>query len=396
MDEATLAKALQTDLNFHKVRIQVKRVEGQLYILASRDEEHSINYEFLFSLMQTRLEQLKIHAVEGFTLYGRVIGSKEPEWRKFGTLIHDDLSSISSHFQDNVNTLVVVDGKVEKVEPERDPSHVFPQPTRLVNTVNPSQNRTGLFIFLSVIGIVAVGGIFLLWRSQQKELTVQAQTLISTKAFNPKQPYALEILEGDRLNASDTLLRLKAIPDLPFSLHQEAQALIPSLQMQLGQIEQKLVVERKAIDALNSAQKIAEDAMAIAKNPPHPPKIWRQAQAKWQRSLQVVRAIPESTFAKVQAQEKIKVYDANYKSVSFQLKQQLVNDAITYFLKTDTGIGIQLEMRDLKSTQISKIEFMDVCTPFVSFNLDPSQVKAQQVDLSTLSVEMCNYLWKRK
>ncbi len=433
MDETTVAKALQTDLNFHKVKIQVKWVGIQLYILASRDDKHYINYEFLFSLIQSRLEQLKIPAVEGFTLYGKVSESTEPEWKKVGLV-----TQYGSHSRHNhVDTLVVTDGKIDKIE--YDPSHVYPQSTKLINdslnkangskktnrssnssftkdsfspfkSSSKSRSSTGAFSkdssrsllrnLTKILGlglvIFSVGGIWLIWeRSQYQQIINQAQ-VFNSQAFNFNQPSNLTKLEGDRQNISETLLRLRNIPDRPFSLYQEAQSQISPLQMRLGKIDRQLITERNAAKALDSAQKLADTATAIAKNPPHKPTVWREALNKWQEALKSLKTIPTSTSIGAEGQAKIKVYSANYKNVKFQLQKQLNTNAIRYFLRTETGSGIQVEMRELKSNTGNKVEFMNICTPFVSFNLDPIQVKKQQVALSDLSVQMCAYLWTQK
>lgn len=421
MDETTVAKALQTDLNSHKVKIQVKWVGIQLYILASRDDEHYINYEFLFSLIQSRLEQLKIPSVEGFTLYGKVSGNTEPEWKKVGLV-----TQYGSHARHNhVDTLVVTDGKVDRIKSEYDPSHVYPHSTRLINDPLDRINRSkqvpssnvakmsrssknlsrSLIVNLTkvfVLGLVifSSSGIWLIWkRSQYQQIISQAQ-VFNAREFNFNRQsdltYNLVTLEGDRQNIADTLSGLNTIPDRPFSLYQEAQAQISPLQTRLVKIDRQLITERNAVKALESAQKLAETATAIAKNPPHKPTVWRTALNKWQQALTSLRTIPVSTSIGAEGRAKIKVYTANYESVKFQLQKQLIGDAVRYFLRTETGTGIQVEMRELKTNVGNRVEFMNVCTPFVSFNLDPVQVKTQQVSLSKLSVEMCVYLWAKK
>lgn len=399
MDEATVAKALQTDLNFHKVKIQVKWVQSQLYILASRDDAHYVNYEFLFSLIQTRLEQLKIPDVESFTLYGKVSGSKEPEWKKLGLISQHSSNTRPNH----VDTLVVSNGKVEKIKSEYDPSHVYPNTTKLVNELNSpkkstksSQQTLKLLPKLSIALVIISGGSWLAWERSQQYQTINQAQILRDQPFDPNQPYKLANLESDRQNLNKTLSGLKAVPDLPFSDYQTAQAQIPQLQARLAQIDQKLTIERSAVKALASAQKLSESAIAIAKNPPHTSQVWKLAQRKWQESLEILKTIPPSTSTSTEALIRTKAYRANYESISLQFQKQLTADAIAYFLKTETGIGIQMEMRDLKSSGVNKSDFANVCAPFVSFNLDPVQVKTQGVELNILAVEMCNYIWVQK
>jgi hypothetical protein len=400
MDEATVAKALQSDLNSHKVKIQVKWVGIQLYILASREQEHYVNYEFLFSLIQSRLDQLRIPSIENFTLYGKASADPEPEWKKVGLI-----SQHPSLDRQIVDTLVVVNGKVENIKSEYDLSRVYPQSTKLVNDLPPPQksnrklhkaSKTIVNLLTLSVAIASVAVMWVIWeRSQHQDIINQAK-ILNAQIFNLNQPHQLVKLEDELQSAKEILAGLKGIPNRPFADYTEAQAQIPLVANRVAKIEQKLVIERNAVASLDSAQKLALTAVAIAKNPPHKPQVWRLAQKNWAESLQIVRAIPLNTSTAMRAQESAKIYRDSYKSVSFQLERQLMEDAIAYFLKTETGMGIQVEMRELKSAIASRNEFMNVCTPFASFNLDPNQVTKQQVSLAALSVEMCSYLWARK
>jgi len=400
MDEATVAKALQLDLNTHKVRIQVKWVGIQLYILASREHDHYVNYEFLFSLIQTRLEQLRIPRIENFTLYGKASTAQEPEWKKVGLI-----SQHSNHDRQNVDTLVVVNGRIENIKSEYDLSQVYPQSTKLVNDpfLGQKPNRkqgkasqTIVNLLVSGMAIAGISSVWIIWeRSQHQNIINQAKT-INTQIFDPNQPQELLKLEGDLQNARAVLSGLKTIPNRPFADYTKALTEIPLIENRIATVNQKLVIEKNALKSLDLAQKSALSAVEIAKNPPHKPQVWRLAQKNWSESLQIVKTIPPNTSAAVRAQESAKIYRDSYKSVSFQLQRQLMNDAIAYLLKTQTGMGIQVEMRELKTATANRNEFMNVCTPFVSFNIDPIQVKKQQVGLTALSVEMCSYLWTKK
>jgi len=193
------------------------------------------------------------------------------------------------------------------------------------------------------------------------------------------------------------LSKLKSLANLPFFAYAEAQAQIQPLQMRLTELDLKLEMERKAEKDLISAQKLAEAATAIAKNPPKSPQEWRLALNKWQKSVKILQTIPASTFVNSAAKKNTKEYLASYQSVTLQLQKQLISVAMINVFKTDTGRGIQAEMGDLKSSGVSKGEFMNTCTPFISFNLDPNQIKkTQEVELAPLAMAMCNYLWTKK
>ncbi|CAN1213554.1 hypothetical protein TUMEXPCC7403_25330 [Tumidithrix helvetica PCC 7403] len=86
MDETEIAKALQTDLNFYKVKIQVKRKGSQLHVLTTRAEDNDVDYSLLVELVQKSLEKLPIQDADGFIIYGRVAGAKQPEWQQKGEI----------------------------------------------------------------------------------------------------------------------------------------------------------------------------------------------------------------------------------------------------------------------------------------------------------------------
>jgi hypothetical protein len=82
MDVTEIAKALQTDLNFYKIKIQVKRKGSQLHVLTTRAEENDVDYSLLMELVRKNLEKLPLQDVNDFVIYGRVAGAKQPEWQE--------------------------------------------------------------------------------------------------------------------------------------------------------------------------------------------------------------------------------------------------------------------------------------------------------------------------
>ncbi|MEZ2229258.1 MAG: hypothetical protein ACBR50_23665 [Microcoleus sp.] len=67
---------------------------------------------------------------------------------------------------------------------------------------------------------------------------------------------------------------------------------------------------------LAAAQKLAMEAAVMTQNPPHPLENWQQVQGKWQESIKLLEAIPDSSPVATQAQEKLTVYRTNYQAIS--------------------------------------------------------------------------------
>ncbi|MEG3859200.1 hypothetical protein [Microcoleus sp. herbarium12] len=67
---------------------------------------------------------------------------------------------------------------------------------------------------------------------------------------------------------------------------------------------------------LAAAQKLAMEAAVMTQNPPHPLENWQQVQGKWQESIKLLEAIPDSSPVATQAQEKLTVYRTNYQAIT--------------------------------------------------------------------------------
>jgi hypothetical protein len=66
-------------------------------------------------------------------------------------------------------------------------------------------------------------------------------------------------------------------------------------------------------------RRINHSANIIIQNPPHPLKVWQQAQGKWQAFIKLLEAIPENLPAYIQAQEKLVTYQTNYAALRVNL-----------------------------------------------------------------------------
>jgi len=374
MDEADIAKALQTDLNFHKVRIQVKCLNNYLHVLATRSEEYEVNYDFLFLLVQSRLEQLRMKGISNFTLYGRKIGDKLPEWQKSES-IHQ------FHTLNDNETLIVVDGKSDNT--------VINQPI----SRKPTRNYSLLLI---VIAVVLMSGVtwFIVDRLEQWQRLAQAQMVESQTDIN--QLRQLEQLITDRHAINQAIALLQSIPNRPGSLYSQAQIEITKLQAKLAGLDPKIAMEEAAVAKLKSAKKLAQAASMMVQQPPHQVTVWRSALAKWLESLKLLETVPPNTFTYTEATQKLAAYQINYRDITLQLQNQLYVDARQYFLPNLISDGVVPEMMALKSNGITKTGFKDTCIPFVSNNLDPVEVQTQKVQLMPFAEYICDRLWVGK
>lgn len=311
MDELAIANVVQTALSLHRVKVQAKLVDNHLYILASRDQTEVISYDLLFSLVSTSLDGLEIADVQGFTLYGKIAGQTEPEWKRSGTM--------------------------------RSP-RIKPKPKSVPRYIP----------FVVLVGVLVLVGLG--WLRSQQELRKQAQSYYLAP-FNPNLPMPIAQLESDRDQIKSILGRLT-----PWGDNGE----LVMLQTRLGVVETKLALEEQAKQQLNRAAAPS-------------------GQKKWQEAIKILQQVPPNTEAGRIAQDRLKVYNKNLQALNRQRQKQMLDKAIQNILKTPTGEGVRLEMSDLRATGVSKAEFMNVCTPFVEFNVNPQP--------PSLAAALCNYLW---
>jgi hypothetical protein len=97
---------------------------------------------------------------------------------------------------------------------------------------------------------------------------------------------------------------------------------------QWQQMSLSLTQEGSANANFKSAQKFGMEAASLAQNPPHPLKVWQQAETKWHQAIILLDSIPDETSVYAQAEKKLAYYQINYKSISQRIlveKQALVN-----------------------------------------------------------------------
>lgn len=67
---------------------------------------------------------------------------------------------------------------------------------------------------------------------------------------------------------------------------------------------------------LAAAQKLAMEAAVMIQNPPHPLETWQQVQGKWEESIKLLEAIPDTSPFAAQAKDKLAIYQTNYQAIS--------------------------------------------------------------------------------
>ncbi|MCC5644093.1 hypothetical protein LC607_14270 [Nostoc sp. CHAB 5824] len=105
-----------------------------------------------------------------------------------------------------------------------------------------------------------------------------------------------------------------------------------------------LTQERSAIANFKSAQKLGMEAASLVQKPPHPLKVWQQAQNKWHQAIKLLDTISNETSVSDRAEEKLAYYRINYKSISQRIlieKQALANLESAQKLAIEANLFVQ-------------------------------------------------------
>jgi hypothetical protein len=390
MDEAEIAKALQRDLDFHRVKTQVRRRQNQLHILLTRSEASSVNYASLFKIVQECLQHLKVPATDSFVLYGRISGVKQPEWQRTGKLESDgfimveleeapgvveetpepDLVTVAANgngIGNGAGELVVSNGQGHSADLVESP------PTRLTEAESPAVTRVGRATpppkpprnmgsaIVAIAGgtVVALAGIgytgTAAWQVQrvQKVAALNADTSIQPNSEVSALRQHTERLRGE-------LDGLSRVPNLPLFPYENAQRELTIGRGRLEALEKSLTAADAANRDLQRALALAQEAAILVQKPPHPLTVWQKAQTKWQEAIALLEGIPAGTAAHGTAQERLKTYRANAQQVGTWVARLQGSSVLPQFFAT-LPPAIQAGVLDLKASGMEREPFIRAC-----------------------------------
>lgn len=105
-----------------------------------------------------------------------------------------------------------------------------------------------------------------------------------------------------------------------------------------------LTQETSAINNFKSAQKLGMEAASLVQKPPHPLKVWQQAETKWYQAIILLDNIPAKTSVYDRAKKKLAYYQINYKSISQRVlieKKAVGNLESAHKLATEANLFVQ-------------------------------------------------------
>ncbi|WP_157373954.1 hypothetical protein [Nostoc sp. PCC 7107] len=111
---------------------------------------------------------------------------------------------------------------------------------------------------------------------------------------------------------------IKLLENIPHntSVSTKAKDKLITYRLYLRVISKKVITEKKAVNNLEKAHKLAIEANFFIQSSPHSFSVREQVKDKWQQAINTLKEIPENTFVYQQAKETLLNYQANYREIN--------------------------------------------------------------------------------
>ncbi|MBN3943918.1 hypothetical protein [Nostoc sp. NMS9] len=234
-------------------------------------------------------------------------------------------------------------------------------------------SRSLLNILLGVSAFYGKSGFALEWLDDDHELIISSEdkfkelTDILNDCDSFQEQIAALIIQGDTLNvqAEQALKKIKEESNKEAISSQEVEILLkfstPKIVrsalilasslliltfggLKIREQNLSLTQEGSAIGNFKSAQKLGMEAAYLVQKPPHPLKVWQQAETKWYQAIILLDKIPAKTSVYDRAKKKLAYYQINYKSISQRVlieKEAVANLESAHKLATEANLFVQ-------------------------------------------------------
>ncbi len=352
----TVFKAITGNLNIKLVLNNSNILQRQIQNISNCQKDllhlqEKINY--IFDTIKTSHSLLKIllgvsafYGKSGFALEWldddhELIISSEEKFQELTDILND-----CDIFQEQIATLIIqgdalreqAEEALEKIKQQNSNEPTIPQQVEIFPKFStPKIVRSALLIASSLL-ILGFGG----WKIKEQSPKFQQMSLSLTQegsAFVPdagaaiakfksaqklgleaaslvqNPPHPLKVWQQAETKWHQAIILLDSIPD-ETSIYNQAKNKLAYYQNNYKSISQRVLIEKKAVANLESAQKLAIEANSFVQNSPHSLLIQQQAKDKWEQAINLLEAIPESTSVSIQAKEKLPIYKTNYAAIS--------------------------------------------------------------------------------
>ncbi|MEH1961393.1 MAG: hypothetical protein V7L05_16215 [Nostoc sp.] len=338
-----IAESLKINLdlgNSHILQRQIQKISNYQNDLLHLQQQ--LNYIFnaiksSHSLLNILLGVSAFYGKSSFALEWldddhELIISSEGKFQEFTDILND-----CDFFQEQLPTLIIqndtlreqAEEALKKIEQESIKEAIITQQVEVVPKFSTQKIvRSALFIASSLL-ILTFGG----WKIKEQIPQLQQMSLSFTQErsalakFKSAQklgmeaaslvqnpPHPLKVWQQAQNKWQQAIILLDSIPDQR-SVNDRAKNKLAYYQINSKYISQRVLIEKKAIANLKSAQKLAIETNLLVQNSPHSRLIRQEAKDKWKQAINLLEAIPESTFVSIQAKEILPIYKTNYAAI---------------------------------------------------------------------------------
>ncbi|MEH2139117.1 hypothetical protein [Nostoc sp.] len=250
-----------------------------------------------------------------------------------------DILNDCDYFQDKIAALIIhsevlkeqAEYALKKIEEESSNKPTISQHVEKLPKFSTPKRVSSALIIVSSLVILGFGGWKLKeqshqWQQTNLSLTQEGSALAKFKSAQKlgmeaaflvqKPPHPLEVWQQAETKWHQAIILLDSIPPDKTSVSDKAKNKLAYYRINYKSITQRVIIEKKALNNFESAQKLAIEANLFVKNLPHSPLIRQQAQDKWKQAINLLEAIPNSTSVSIQAKETLNIYKINYASIS--------------------------------------------------------------------------------
>ncbi|AVH72871.1 hypothetical protein [Nostoc sp. 'Lobaria pulmonaria (5183) cyanobiont'] len=334
-----LNEKLKINLDFYKYNLlthQLQKVsdyQKQLLQLQQKLNHIFNTIKNSRSLLNILLGVSAFYGKSGFALEWldddhELIISSEEKFQELTDILND-----CDFFQEQIATLIVQcdtlnqqgEQALKKIEQESSEETINGQEVEIVPKFSTPKIVSLALIIASSLLLLTFGG----WKIREQNLSLtqeksayakfkSAQKLgMEAASLVQKPPHPLKVWQQAETKWYQAIDLLDTIPH-ETSVYDRAKKKLAYYQINYKFISQRALIEKKALENLESAQKLAAEANFFVQNLPHSQLSRQQAKDKWQQAINLLEAIPESTSVSVQAKEMLTIYKINYAATSQQ------------------------------------------------------------------------------
>ncbi len=333
-----IAESLNINLGFSNSNIlerQIQTISNSQNELLQLEEKLKYIFDTIknsHSLLNILLGVSAFYGKSGFALEWldddhELIISSDGKFQELTDILND-----CDFFQEQIAALIIhgdtlrqqAEEALKKIEQESSKEAIISQQVEIVPKFSTQKIVRSALLIASILLILGFGG----WKIKEQSSQLQQISLTQEGSANANfksaqklgmeaaslvqnPPHPLQVWQQAQNKWHQAIILLDSIPNQT-SVSDQAKNKLAYYQINYKFISQRVLIEKKGVANLESAQKLAIEANLVGQNSPHSRRIRQQAKDKWEQAINLLEAIPETTFVSIEAKETLPIYKTNY------------------------------------------------------------------------------------